>query len=115
EVGEMIGRALPISAQLALVAILQITVIGIGLGIVAALWHHRWPDVLISLFGVITHSIPVFVIPPILLVVLVLKLQWISTPTGWHGIFSHQTFIAAAVMAASPLLAVIRQTRTAVL
>lgn len=115
EVGEMIGRALPISAQLAFVAILQIAVLGIGLGIIAALWHHRWPDVLIGLFGVITHSVPTFVIPPILLVILVLKLQWISTPTGWHGILSHQTFIAALVMSAGPLLGVIRQTRTAVL
>ncbi len=113
-VGEMIGRALPVSAQLALVAILQITVIGVGLGIVAALWHHRWPDTLIGLFGVVAHSIPAFVLAPVVLVVLVLKLRWIATPTGWHGIFSYQTFIAALVLSAYPLLAVIRQTRTAV-
>ncbi len=113
-VSEMIGKALPVSAQLALAATFLIGVVGIGLGVLAALWHHRWPDALISLFGVITHSIPSFVIAPIVLVTLVLKLGIIKTPTGWHGLFSYQTLIAAAILSAAPLLGVIRQTRTSV-
>jgi ABC-type dipeptide/oligopeptide/nickel transport system permease component len=113
-VSEMIGKALPVSAQLALAAIFLIAVIGISLGILAALWHHRWPDALISLFGVILHSIPAFVIAPIVLVTLVLKLGIMKTPTGWHGLFSYQTFIAAAILSAAPLLGIIRQTRTSV-
>lgn len=113
-VSEMIGKALPVSAQLALVATLLIGGIGIGLGVLAALWHHRWPDALISLFGVITHSIPAFVIAPIVLVTLVLKLQIMKTPTGWHGMLSYQTLIAALILSASPLLGIIRQTRTSV-
>jgi len=113
-VSEMIGKALPVSAQLALAAIFLIAVIGISLGVLAALWHHRWPDALISLFGVILHSIPAFVIAPIVLVTLVLKLGIMKTPTGWHGLFSYQTFIAAAILSAAPLLGIIRQTRTSV-
>ena len=113
-VSELIGKALPVSAQLAIAATFLIAVIGISLGVLAALWHHRWPDALISLFGVITHSIPAFVIAPIVLVTLVLKLGIIKTPTGWHGLFSYQTFIAAAILSASPLLGIIRQTRTSV-
>ena len=113
-VSELIGKALPVSAQLALVAIVYIAIFGIGLGIVAAFWHHRWPDAAIGLAGVILHSIPAFVLAPIVLVVLVLKLHVIATPTGWHGIFSYQTAIAAFVLAAGPLLGVIRQTRTSV-
>jgi ABC-type dipeptide/oligopeptide/nickel transport system permease component len=110
----MIGNALPVSAQLALVATVLIAIIGIGLGVIAALWHYRWPDVVIGLFGVITHSIPAFVLAPIVLVTLVLKLKIIQTPTGWHGIFSYQTLIAALVLSAYPLLGIIRQTRTSV-
>jgi ABC-type dipeptide/oligopeptide/nickel transport system permease component len=113
-VGSMIGRALPISGQLALVAIFQIAVVGIGLGIVSALWHQRWPDALIGFFGVFTHSIPAFVVAPVVMVVFVLKLKWFPTPTGWHGIFSYQTFMAAAVLSLGPLLGVIRQTRNSV-
>ena len=95
-VGEMIGKALPVSIQLVLVATVIITILGIGLGVVSALWHYRWPDALIGLIGVITHSIPAFVLAPIVLVTLVLKLKLMQTPTGWHGIFSYQTLIAAA-------------------
>ena len=113
-VSEMIGKALPVSAQLALVATLLIGTIGITLGVLAALWHHRWPDALISVFGVITHSIPAFVIAPIVLVTLVLKLKIMKTPTGWHGMLSYQTLIAALILSASPLLGIIRQTRTSV-
>jgi len=113
-VGELIGRALPVSAQLGLAAIILIAVLGIGLGIVAALWHHRWPDAAIGFLGVLAHSIPAFVLAPIVLVTLVLKLKLIATPTGWHGFFSVQTFIAASIIAAGPLLGVIRQTRTSV-
>lgn len=113
-VSELIGKALPVSAQLALVAIVFIAVLGIGLGILAAFWHHRWPDALIGLAAVILHSVPAFVLAPVILVLLVLKLHVIATPTGWHGIFSYQTAIAAFVLAAGPLLGVIRQTRTSV-
>lgn len=113
-VSELIGKALPVSAQLAFVAIVFIAVFGIGLGIVAAFWHHRWPDAAIGLVAVILHSIPAFVLAPLVLVLLVLKLHVIATPTGWHGMFSYQTAIAAFVLAAGPLLGVIRQTRTSV-
>jgi len=113
-VGELIGKALPISAQLALASILIIAAGGIALGIIAALWQHRWPDTLIGLGAVIAHSIPAFVLAPVVLVTLVLKLKLIATPTGWHGFFSVQTFVAASIIAAGPLLGVIRQTRTSI-
>lgn len=113
-VGELLGHAVPISAQLALAAVILIAIFGISLGVVAALFHHHWPDASIGLFGVFFHSIPSFVLAPVVLVLLVLKLDILGSPTGWHGFFSVQTWIAAAVIAAGPLLAVIRQTRTSV-
>jgi ABC-type dipeptide/oligopeptide/nickel transport system permease component len=113
-VSELIWKAIPISAQLAMVSIMIIAVFGIGLGVLSAIWRNRWPDVAISTGGVVLHSIPSFVLAPMVLVLLVLKLDLISTPTGWHGMFSYQTFIAAMVLAAYPLLTVIRQTRASV-
>ncbi len=114
-VGELVGNALPVSAQLAVVTIFLIAVIGIVSGVIAALFHLRWPDITLGLIGVLLHSIPAFVLAPIVLVVLVLQLRWIATPTGWHGMFSVQTLVAASVIAAGPLLGVMRQTRTSVL
>jgi ABC-type dipeptide/oligopeptide/nickel transport system permease component len=113
-VGELIGKALPVSAQLALASILLIAVFGIGFGIIAALWHHRWPDISLGIFAVLLHSVPSFVLAPVIMVALVLQLDLIATPTGWHGFFSVQTFIAAAIIGAGPLLGIMRQTRTSV-
>jgi ABC-type dipeptide/oligopeptide/nickel transport system permease component len=114
QVSELIWKAIPISAQLALVAVFLIAVVGIALGVISALFRNRWPDISIGTIGVIFHSIPSFVLAPIVLVLLVSKLGIIDTPTGWHGIFSYQTFIAASVLAAYPMLGVIRQTRASV-
>ncbi|MGH2550928.1 MAG: ABC transporter permease [Thermomicrobiales bacterium] len=114
QVSELIWNAIPISAQLALVALFLISVVGISMGVVSALFRNRWPDISIGTIGVIFHSIPSFVLAPIVLVLLVSKLGIISTPTGWHGMFSYQTFIAASVLAAYPMLGVIRQTRASV-
>jgi ABC-type dipeptide/oligopeptide/nickel transport system permease component len=114
EVSELLWKAIPVSAQLALMAIIIVAVVGVGLGIISALFRNRWPDIAIGTVGVLLHSIPPFVLAPVVLVVLVLQLGIISTPSGWHGFFSYQTFIAASVLAAYPLLAVVRQTRAGV-
>ena len=114
EVSELLLRALPVSAQLALASIVMIAAGGIGLGVISALWHHRWPDATIGIIGVVLHSIPAFVLAPVVLVLLVLQLDLIATPTGWHGLFSIQTLIAASIISSGPLLGVIRQTRTSV-
>jgi peptide/nickel transport system permease protein len=114
EVSELLWKAIPVSAQLALMAIIIVAVVGIGLGIISALFRNRWPDIAIGTVGVLLHSIPPFVLAPVVLVLLVLQLGIVSTPSGWHGFFSYQTFIAASVLAAYPLLAVIRQTRAGV-
>jgi len=113
-VGELLGKALPISAQLALASILSITVVGIRSGVIWAKFHHHWQDSSISTAAVVLHSVPSFVLAPLILVTLVLKLDLIATPTGWHGFFSYQTFIAAAIIAAGPLLGIMRLTRTSV-
>jgi ABC-type dipeptide/oligopeptide/nickel transport system permease component len=114
QVSELIWKAIPISAQLALVALFLISVVGISLGVVSALFRNRLPDISIGTIGVIFHSVPSFVLAPIVLVLLVSQLGIIDTPTGWHGMFSYQTFIAASVLAAYPMLGVIRQTRASV-
>ncbi|CAN5587283.1 ABC transporter permease [soil metagenome] len=114
QVSELIWNAIPISAQLALVALFLISVVGISMGVVSALFRNRWPDISIGTIGVIFHSVPSFVLAPIVLVLLVSQLGIIDTPTGWHGMFSYQTFIAASVLAAYPMLGVIRQTRASV-
>ena len=65
EVSELLWNAIPVSAQLALMAIIIVSVVGIGLGIISALFRNSWPDIAIGTVGVILHSIPPFVLAAI--------------------------------------------------
>jgi peptide/nickel transport system permease protein len=80
----LIGQRLPITAQIALTALLLIVVIGVPLGIVSALYKDRATDQavrVVSLFGI---SVPNFVIGILLVLVF-----------GWYfpGIMPYEGFV----------------------
>lgn len=54
------GDALPISLELAVLAMLFSLLLGIPLGIVAAVQHNRFPDYLTRIFSIAGQSIPSF-------------------------------------------------------
>lgn len=110
----LILRALPVSFQLGLVAVLMLVLIGIPLGILAAVRRDSWLDRLIVSSAVLADSIPGFVMAPVALVVLVLKLGIVDSAIGWDGIFSTKVLLPAFVLALGPMLVIVRQTRYAV-
>ena len=114
-VSEMVRATLPISLQLGLVATLLSTLIGIPLGVLAALRHNRRTDLLIV--GVVTlfNAVPIFVTGPLLVLLLVVVLGVMDVPWGWNGLRSSQAILPVAVLALAPLPIVVRQTRAAVL
>lgn len=111
----MIQVRLPISMQIGLVATIIAALIGIPLGVLAALKHNQWLDTLIVGMTVFLNAVPLFVTGPLLLVLLVLVLQVMDVPFGWKGIFNKQVILPVAVMALGPLPTIVRQTRTAML
>src|SRR5262245_23296561 len=112
----LIGDALPISAQLGLAAGALLVVVGIPLGTLAAVKRNSWIDYLIVSVSVTAYSIPGFVLGPLLMIALVLWLRLLpSVGLGWHGLFSTQTIMPAIVMAAAPMLLVVRQVRAGVI
>lgn len=82
-VSELIGRSFPVSVQLGILAMLLAAVSGISLGIVAALNRHSALDKIVMGFAMTGISIPVFVIAPVLVLFLAVKLQWL--PASWTG------------------------------
>ena len=114
-VTEMILVRLPISLQLGFAATVVATLLGVPLGVVAALNHNRWPDTLIV--GVLTlfRAVPVFVTGPLLLLLLVIGLDIMNVPFGWKGLFHPQVILPIFVMALAPTPIFMRQTRAAVL
>jgi ABC-type dipeptide/oligopeptide/nickel transport system permease component len=114
-VGPRLFNGLKISAQLALVAGGMALVLGIPLGMVAALRRNTGVDYVIGTAVVLISSIPSYVLGPALMIVLVLHLQILGeVPLGWEGILSEKVLLPAFVLALSPMVALMRQTRAAV-
>ncbi len=111
----MVQVRLPISMQLGLVATVLAALIGVPLGVAAALHHNRRLDSLIVGISVFLNAVPIFVTGPLLLVLLVLVLKIMDVPFGWKGIFHSQVILPVTVLALSPLPTIVRQTRAAML
>lgn len=83
-VSELIGSALPLSLQLGAMAMLLAVVVGITAGSFAAVFRNTLLDRFVMTFAMMGISIPVFVVAPVLVLFLAVKLQWL--PAGWSGI-----------------------------
>lgn len=59
-VAEKIGEALPLTIQLTLLGVAGALVIGLALGILAALYRDRWPDQLVRFTSMAGISVPSF-------------------------------------------------------
>lgn len=82
-VSEILADRIMPTVQLALAAIFLQLVIGLPLGILAAVRRGRWPDHATNAVGLIGMSAPTFVIGTVLLYVLSYRFGWF--PIGGHG------------------------------
>lgn len=115
DIWTMISKTLPISAQLGLAAAALTAIIGIPLGILAALKHNRLLDNIIVSTTLVLYTLPVYVLAPLLLILFVLVLHVMKVPRGWHGLFSWQSIIPVVLLTFGPLAVIVRQTRQSVL
>ena len=73
---EIIKDHLPVSAQLGVLALLVAIVIGIPMGIIAALRQNTFIDYMCMSFAVIGVSIPAMALGPLLIYIFGVKLHW---------------------------------------
>ena len=109
-VAALIAKKLSISLQLNLAALVVAAVIGIPLGMVAALYRNSWLDYLVTVGAVTGISLPAFALAPVLMWIVVAKLRLVSL--GWDGIFSAKAILPVFILALGPLAVFVRQTRT---
>jgi oligopeptide transport system permease protein len=83
-VNDLVANALPVSATIGGGALLLSLLIGVGLGIVAALRQNSAVDHLVMLIGNAGSAIPSFVLGPLLIIVFALVLKWLPAG-GWHN------------------------------
>lgn len=79
-VNELVAKALPVSLAIGGISMLLSIVIGILLGIVAALRQNSLIDYFVMMVGNIGSAFPSFVIGPVLILVFAIWLRW--TPSG---------------------------------
>lgn len=81
-VNDIFRQQLPISAQLGTMALLVALIIGMPLGIIAALKQNTVFDYLSMSVAIIGVSVPVIVLGPLLIWIFGVTLKWLP-PTGW--------------------------------
>jgi ABC-type dipeptide/oligopeptide/nickel transport system permease component len=113
-VSEIIQASLPVSAQLGMVALLLAIVVGVPLGMIAALNRNTWIDYAASLVTVIGIASPPFVRVSLLIVVLALALRWVPTG-GWNGLWDARIVIPAIAIGSGPAAVLARYTRASLL
>lgn len=113
-VAELIGTGFPLSLQIGLLAILLALLLGISSGTLAALRQGSMLDRIVMSFAMTGISIPVFVVAPVLVLLLAVKLQWL--PAGWSGSTGAARFVLPVVTLALPQIAYIaRLTRASMI
>jgi peptide/nickel transport system permease protein len=87
EVAELIMSRLPATLQLMAAGILCELLLGVAMGVAAALWRDRAVDQALMVSSFVTVSAPQFVVSLLLLYVFAVELGWF--PIGGYGTFAH--------------------------
>lgn len=81
-VSDTIASTSPVSASIGGIALAVGLVIGIALGIVAALYKNKWPDYVVMFIAILGITVPVFVLASLLQYLFAVKLSVLPT-FGW--------------------------------
>lgn len=79
DAGRLIIELIPNTLQLAVVALLLQLLIGVPLGVIAALKRGRWVDGVIRVFGVAGHAIPAFWLGLVFILFFAVQLRWLPS------------------------------------
>src|SRR5512143_836232 len=111
-VNDILADGLPVTLQLGVMAFLLAVIVGIPLGIFAALGHNRWPDYLSTSISIVGISAPSFVLAIMLVVFFGVELRWFPIG-GWKG---PPTWVLPTIaLAGFPIAQIARYTRASML
>ena len=111
-VNDIVAAGIWTTVQLGVMAFLLSVIVGIPLGIFAALGHNKWPDYLSTSVSIVGIATPSFVLSIMLIVFFAVQLRWF--PTGnWKG---PDTWVLPTVaLAGFPIAVIARYTRASML
>ena len=81
-VNEIIAQKLPVSLELGSLSLLVALIVGLPLGVLAAVRRNSWLDYLASSIGLLGICVPTFVLGPLLVLYFAIHLGWVNA-SGW--------------------------------
>lgn len=113
----IIGRTLPMTLRVALLAITLAAILGIFLGTIAAVFQNRAADRSILLISTLGVTIPNFVLIPVLVLIFAVQLNYL--PTSWEvervAPDIYYLILPVIVLAARPMATLTRLTRASMI
>jgi oligopeptide transport system permease protein len=111
-VNDIVADGIGTTVQLGVMAFILAVLVGIPLGIFAALGHNRWPDYLSTSISVVGIATPSFVLAILLIVFFAVQLKWFPT-SGWKG--PPYWVLPTIALAGFPIAQIARYTRASML
>jgi oligopeptide transport system permease protein len=96
-VNDLVARALPVSLVIGGTAIVISVVLGVALGIVAALRQNSAVDYLVMLLGNVGSVLPSFVLGPLLVLAFAIALPWLPSG-GWDDFAPRYMVLPVALL-----------------
>ena len=113
-VNEIIASGFPVTIVYGLWSFLFATLIGVSLGVFAALKHNTWLDYLATSTAIIGSVLPNFVMAPLLVLLFTVYLNWLPGG-GWQGGQWQFIIMPVIALATSYLASIARITRSSML
>jgi oligopeptide transport system permease protein len=113
-VNEIIAQGFPVTLMYGSIAFLVATVVGIALGVTAAIWHNSWVDYLAVGISIGAQVLPNFVLAPLLVLVFTLWLGWLPGG-GWNHGEWHFVVMPVIALSTSFMASIARITRSSML
>ncbi|MBP1806131.1 oligopeptide ABC transporter permease OppB [Rubellimicrobium aerolatum] len=113
-VTELILQGFPVTLTYGTWAFAVAVVLGVALGVVAALRHNTWVDYLATGSAIGASVLPNFVLAPVLVLVFTLWLGWLPGG-GWNGGQWQYVVLPVVALATTYLAAIARITRSSML
>ncbi|MBZ4655015.1 MAG: transporter permease [Peptococcaceae bacterium] len=100
-VNDLIKKGFPISAQLGLITLSIMLMVGIPAGIISALRQNKWQDHLAMFLATVGVAIPNFVVATLLIYIFGVKLGWLPTSrwVSWKSVIMPAIALAGYHMA----------------
>ncbi|WCN36850.1 ABC transporter permease [Aneurinibacillus uraniidurans] len=111
-VNDYIRDGFPISLHLGLQALVIGVTFGVIFGVIAALYHNRWPDYVSMILAIIGISVPNFILATVMIQYVAVEWGWLP-PATWET-WQH-TILPSIALALMPLAFIARLMRASML